>query len=120
MQQEQTHIREMIASQFAQMQSVQHSMQAQTDDLELNRIGVPAVATVLGLVDTGTRINMVPLVRVDLLVERQGLPPYPVTRETMLPVHAYAQAGVGQRVAVSVHPQQPTRVLVRWGHPGQG
>lgn len=101
----------------AQMQQVQLSMQAQTADLELQRTGTPGVATVIGLADTGTRINDQPMVRLSLLVEHSGNPPYPVTREVLLPVHAFAQAGVGQRVSVLVHPQQTDRVLVRWGVP---
>ncbi|GAA2626523.1 hypothetical protein GCM10010399_67540 [Dactylosporangium fulvum] len=102
----------------AQLQHVQHSMEAQTADLELLRTGLPAAATVIGLADTGTRINLQPLVRISLLVEVAGRPPYPVTREVLLPIHASAQAGVGQRVSVLVHPHQPDRVLVRWGVPG--
>ena len=100
---------------MAQMQQIQQSMQAQTDDLELLKTGTPGTATIIGLVDTGTRVNMQPMVRLDLLVEVAGRPPYPVTREVLLPLGASAQAGVGQRVSVMVHPQQADRVLVRWG-----
>ncbi|MFI5915337.1 hypothetical protein [Dactylosporangium sp. NPDC051541] len=102
---------------MAQMQQAQQSLQTQTADLELQRTGTPGAATVLALADTGTRINMVPLVRLTLLVEHGGRPPYPVTTETMLPLHASAQAGVGQRVSVLVDPQRADRVLVRWGVP---
>lgn len=100
---------------MARMQQLQHSMQAQTEDLELLRTGVPGTATIIGLADTGTRVNMQPMVRLDLLVEAADRPPYPVTREVLLPLGASAQAGVGQRVTVLVHPRQPARVLVRWG-----
>ncbi|WP_238010716.1 hypothetical protein KZZ52_39515 [Dactylosporangium sp. AC04546] len=102
---------------MAQMQHVEQQMRAQTADLELVQTGVPAAATIIGLADTGTRVNLEPLVRISLLVEVADRPPYPVTREVMLPLHASAQAGVGQRVSVLVHPQQPDRVLVRWGVP---
>jgi hypothetical protein len=100
---------------MAQMQQVQQSMQAQTEDLELLNTGTPGTATIIGLADTGTRVNMQPMVRLSLLVEVDGRPPYPVDREVILPLHASAQAGVGQRVTVLVHPRQPQRVLVRWG-----
>ncbi|HTJ33425.1 MAG TPA: hypothetical protein VL738_09360 [Dactylosporangium sp.] len=100
---------------MAQMQQMQQSMQAQTADLELLRIGTPGAATIIGLADTGARVNMQAMVRLDLLVEVGDRPPYPVSRETLLPLGAAAQTGVGQRVNVMVHPQQPERVLVRWG-----
>ncbi|MEV0134388.1 hypothetical protein AB0H83_38755 [Dactylosporangium sp. NPDC050688] len=102
---------------MAAMQQAQHSMQAQTADLQLEQTGTPGAATILALFDTGTRINMVPLVRLNLLVEYDGRPPYPVTVETMLPLHASAQAGIGQRVSVKVDPHRADRVLVRWGMP---
>lgn len=102
---------------MAAMQQAQHSMQAQTADLRLEQTGTPGAAMILALFDTGTRINMVPLVRLNLLVEYDGRPPYPVTVETMLPLHASAQAGIGQRVSVKVDPHRADRVLVRWGMP---
>jgi hypothetical protein len=104
-----------MAAGMAQMQQLQRSMEQQTEDLELLRTGTPGEATIIGLADTGARINMVPMVRLNLLVEVQGRPPYPVLLETLLPMHAMAQSGIGQRVKVLVHPQQPARVLVRWG-----
>jgi hypothetical protein len=55
------------------------------------------------------------MVRLSLLVEAGGRPPYPVTCEVLLPLGAGPQAGVGQRVNVLVDPQRPERVLVRWG-----
>jgi hypothetical protein len=104
-----------MAAGMAQMQQMQQSMQRQTEDLELLRIGTPGEATIVGLLDTGARINLTPMVRISLLVEPAGRPPYPVTLETLLPMHAMAQTGIGQRVNVLIHPQQPGRVLVRWG-----
>jgi hypothetical protein len=102
---------------MAQMQHVQQSLQAQTAGLELQRTGTPAVATIIALADTGARINLTPMVRLTLLVEPDGRPPYPVTTETMLPLSASARAGVGQRVSVLVDPQRADRVLVRWDMP---
>lgn len=102
---------------LARMQQAEHSLRAQTADLALEHTGAPGAATILGLADTGTRINTVPLVRLHLLVEQGGRPPYPVTVETMLPLHASAQAGVGRRVSVMVDPHRAERVLVRWGLP---
>jgi hypothetical protein len=104
-----------MAAGMAQMQQMQATMQRQTADLELLRIGTPGEATFVGLADTGARINMTPMVRLSLLVEPAGRPPYPVTLETLLPMHAMAQAGIGQRVKVQIHPRQADRVLVRWG-----
>ncbi|MEV6931173.1 hypothetical protein AB0M46_42710 [Dactylosporangium sp. NPDC051485] len=97
------------------MQQMQQSMQAQTEDLELLRTGTPGAATVIGVADTGARINLQPMVRLDLLVEVDGRPPYPVSREVLLPMGAGPQAGPGQRVAVVVDPARPDRVVVRWG-----
>jgi hypothetical protein len=55
------------------------------------------------------------VVRLGLLVEFGGRPPYPVYTELVLPVEASAQAGVGQRVALMVDPENHDSVLVRWG-----
>jgi len=100
---------------MATMARMQSTLAEQTELLDLERIGVPAVGTIVELTDTGSRINFAPVVRLGLLVEVADRPPYPVTRNVVLPVNASAQAGVGQRVAVLVDPEVPDRVLVRWG-----
>ena len=102
---------------MAQMQQAQHSMQAQTADLELEQTGTPGAATILGLVGHRHADQHGAAGALNLLVEHAGKPPYPVTVETMLPLHASAQAGIGQRVSVKVDPYRAERVLVRWGLP---
>ena len=99
----------------ARMRQMNETLTAQARAQELAQTGVPATASIIELVDTGSRLNFAPVVRVGLLVERADRPPYPVTTETVLP--AGTPAGVGQRVAVLVDPDNDTSVLVRWGQP---
>jgi hypothetical protein len=89
----------------------------QTEALGLTRAGLSATASILGVSDTGTRINDVPLVRLSLLVHCGDRPPYPVHTDALLPVNAWGQCGVGQRVALMVDPENRDSVLVRWGQP---
>lgn len=99
------------------MRQMNQTFAVQAQAQHLAQDGVPATASIIDLTDTGTRLNLAPVVRVGLLVERGDRPPYPVWTETILPVQASAQAGVGQRVAVMVDPADPEKVLVRWGQP---
>ncbi len=102
---------------LARMQQMNQVMAAQTEALELERVGVPATGTVIALTDTGSRLNFNPVVRLSVLVEHGDRPPYPVTKDVILPVQATAQACVGQRVALLVDPADPQQILVRWGQP---
>lgn len=99
------------------MRQMNETLATQARAQDLARTGVPATASIIELVDTGTRLNFAPVIRLGLLVECAGRPPYPVRTETVLPVQAGAQAGVGQRVAVVVDPANHENVLVRWGQP---
>ncbi|HST80855.1 MAG TPA: hypothetical protein VLL08_03825 [Kineosporiaceae bacterium] len=97
------------------MQQLNQTLATQTQAQKLTQTGVAAAGSIIGLTDTGTRINGAPVVRLGLLVEVGGRPPYPVYTELVLPVEASAQAGVGQRVALMIDPENHDNVLVRWG-----
>jgi hypothetical protein len=69
--------------------------------MQLATTGEDARAQVVAARDTGTQINLRPVLEIDLLVMRDGQPPYPATVRQMV---AHAQLGliaVGSTVSVS-------------------
>jgi len=83
----------------------------------LTRAGLVATGSVIEMSDTGARIDDAPLIRLGLLVHCGDRPPYPVHTDVLLPRQTSAQAGIGQRVALMVDPENHDSVLVRWGRP---
>jgi hypothetical protein len=102
---------------MASMQAATAALQRQNAAVDVLRTGIPGTATILSLVDTGTRINDDAMVTLQLLVQTDGRPPYPVSATMTVPFHAGPQAGPGQRVAVMVDRADPQVVVVQWGHP---
>jgi hypothetical protein len=99
------------------MQAATAALQQQTAAMDVLRTGIAGTATILSLVDTGTRINNDAMVTLHVLVQVDGRPPYPVSATMTVPFHAGPQAGPGQRVAVMVDRVDPQIVVVQWGHP---
>ena len=105
----------------AQMRSGMASMQAATAALNqqaaaatVHQTGQPGTATILSVVDTGTRVNHDAMVTLQLLVELPGRPPYPVTTTALIPYLAIARATPGNRVAIAVDPTNPHTVALDW------
>jgi hypothetical protein len=99
------------------LRQLNQTLTPQTRVRGLTRAALAATASILELTDTGTRINGTPLVSLSLLVRCGERPAYPVRTEALLPVQAQDQAGVGQRVALMIDPENRDSVLVRWGQP---
>jgi hypothetical protein len=99
------------------MQAATAALQQQSAAMEVVRTGNAGTATILSLVDTGTRINNDAMVTLQLLVQIDGRPSYPVSATMTVPFHAGMRAGPGQRVAVMVDRADPQVVVVQWGHP---
>ena len=94
------------------MAAAQEMMAQQTAAISLATTGEDATAQVVAARDTGTQINLQPVLEIDLLVMRDGQPPYPATVRQMV---AQAQLGLiaaGSTVTVRVDPANPATVLL--------
>ena len=101
-----------MADGMARMQAANQMLAQQTASVQLATTGEPATAQVIAARDTGTQLNFQPVLEIDLLVTREGQPPYPVTVQQMV---ANAQLGLfapGSTLAVKVDPANPTTVLL--------
>jgi hypothetical protein len=74
--------------------------------------GLPARGTVLNMSATGTRINGVPVMRIQFRVERDGHPPYEASAKQLLDMGARAALVPGAQVPLRVHPQKPTTISI--------
>ena len=69
--------------------------------------GVQGTATILGLEDTGMRVNDNPRVKVTLQIQLPNMAPYQLTKTMVLPMIRMSQVQVGATVGVMVDPTQP-------------
>lgn len=95
----------------AQMRVASAQMQQVTQQAQLSAHGTRASATVTGLRDTGTEVDMVPLTVVEVTVFPVGLPPFPSS--TTVTGHA-ALAGlvVGSQIAIKYDPNDPSTAVL--------
>jgi hypothetical protein len=94
------------------MAAASQMLAQQTVAAQLATTGEVAEAQIVGSRDTGTQINLQPVLELDLLVMRQGQPPYPATVRQMV---ANAQLGLvapGSTVSVRIDPANPATVLL--------
>ena len=101
-----------MADGVARMQAAQNMLAQQTVATQLAIGGEPATAQVLAARDTGTMINMQPVLDIDLLVSREGQPPYPATVSQMIPNAQLGTVTPGATLAVKVDPANPATVLI--------
>jgi hypothetical protein len=101
-----------MANGMAQMQAAQNMLAQHTVATQLAGNGEPATAQVLAARDTGTMINMQPVLEIDLLVSRDGQPPYPATVSQMIPNAQLGTVAPGATLAVKVDPSNPQTVLI--------
>jgi hypothetical protein len=102
-----------MADGMARMQEAQAMMAQQTAATTLATTGEAATAQVLASRDTGSQINMQPIVEVDLLVTRStGGAPYPVTVRQMIPTAQLGLVAPGSTISVRVDPANPSTVLI--------
>lgn len=94
------------------MAAAQDMLAQQTAVAQLVTTGETAEAQVVAARDTGTQINLQPVLEIDLLVMRQGRPPYPATVRQLV---ANAQLGLvapGAMISVRIDPANPSTVLL--------
>lgn len=77
--------------------------------------GIDATATVVAVRQTGSHINLQPVVELDLTVIREGRPPYPVLVRQPMEVHQLAQITPGASLRVKVDPGDPAVVWIAGG-----
>jgi len=102
-----------MADGMERMKAAQELLAQQTAAASLMTTGESATAQVLASRDTGTQINMQPIVEVDLLVTRStGGAPYPATVRQMIPNAQLGLVAPGSTIAVKVDPANPATVLI--------
>jgi hypothetical protein len=79
---------------------------------ELRREGIPGVAVIQSMSETGTEINGQPVMDLELEVRPKGLAVYSV-RKRMLVV--MDEVGVGSEVLIFVDRSDPQELVVDWG-----
>jgi hypothetical protein len=94
------------------MAAAQQMMAQQTTAAQLATTGERADAQVVSSRDTGTQINLQPMLELQLLVMRQGQPPYPATVRQMVPNAQLGLVAPGSTISVWVDPANPSTVLL--------
>lgn len=98
----------------AQMAAAQQVMAQQTAAASAAATGVDATATILAVRQGAGMVNFQPMIAVDLMVSRDGAPPYPVTVEQVIAQTHLARAQAGTSVHVKVDPANPASVWIDW------
>ena len=95
----------------AQMRAATAQMQQMTAQTNLASSGTAATATVVAIRDTGTMVNYMPVVEVDVLVRPDGGVPWPATAVNV--GHARL-AGLSPGVSITVRfdPADPSTVAL--------
>jgi hypothetical protein len=96
------------------MQNANAQLAQQNAAAHLAVTGTPGSAMILNVRDTGTRLNMEPMVELDLLVTVGVQPPYPVTLRSVVPIIGQGRLTPGNVVAVRVDQTQPQLAVVMW------
>ena len=74
--------------------------------------GVPALARITGLRDTGTRVNYQPMIAIQLDVMPKDHPPFTAVADRVLTVIDANAFAVGRMVVVKYDPAHPDRVAI--------
>jgi hypothetical protein len=96
------------------MQNANAQLAQQNAAAHLAVTGTPGSAMILNVRDTGTRLNLEPMVELDLLVTVGVQPPYPVTLRSVVPIIGQGRLAPGNVVAVRVDQTQPQLAVVMW------
>lgn len=76
--------------------------------------GLDGVAQLMEVVQTGTRVNDQPMLRLRMLIEVPGKPPYAVLHNEIVPHIRLAQVQPGVRMRVKVDPGDPRNMAIAW------
>lgn len=88
---------------------------AQADRIDAT--GIAGQATVVGLTQTGMRMNDNPQVEMDLLVDVPGRTPYRATRKEFVPLILLGRLSSGTPLPVKVDAADPSNVIIDWDSP---
>lgn len=99
----------------AAIEATSAMMAQQTAAAGLAASGEPATAQVSSARDTGTLANLQPVVEIDLLIYREGQPPYPATLRQIIPMSQVGRLVPGTQLPVKVDPADPAAVWIDWG-----
>lgn len=86
----------------------------QTAGAQLATTGTPAQLQVTGARDSGTVVNMQPVVELDLLVHPDGGVPYPATVRQTVPLACTGRVVPGSMLTGRVDRSTPTSVWIDW------
>jgi hypothetical protein len=96
------------------MKQANAMIQQQTQAAQLSMNGSPAQLQVTAARDTGTVMNMQPVLSIDLLVMPDAGAPYPVTIEQVVPVASVGRVTPGSMLRGRVDAANPSAVWVDW------
>lgn len=96
----------------SRMAAANEMMAQQTAAANIAATGVDAEAAIVGVRDTGAQVNFQPMCEIDLTVMPDGLPPYPVAVNQVVPMAQLAMLQPGKTVKVKVDPNNPATVFV--------
>jgi len=99
----------------AALEATGEMMARQTAAAGLAESGDSATAQVNAARDTGTVVNMQPVMEIDLLVFVEGQPPYPATLQQIVPLAQVGRLIPGTRLPVMVDRSDPGAIWVDWG-----
>ena len=99
----------------AALEATSEMMAHQTAAAGLAESGDPATAQVNGARDTGTVVNMQPVMEIDLLVFVEGQPPYPATLQQVVPIAQVGRLAPGTRLPVMIDRTDPGAIWIDWG-----
>jgi len=102
-------VKEAMANAQQQMETATESMRAAEGVGDLAERGERATAQVLASRTTKMQVNYSPMLELDLMVFREGKPPYPATTTIS---SAAGMPAAGQTVNVLVDPADPNRVFI--------
>jgi len=80
----------------------------------LANTGTPAQLQVVASRDTGTVINLQPLLELELLVHPQGGVPYPTAIRQAVPMAGVGRVVPGSMLTGRVDPSTPTAIWIDW------
>lgn len=101
---------------MAQMQAGNVMMQQQTEAAMMATQGVDAMATISGVRQTGMQMNLSPVIDVDLMVFRNGIPTPTTVRQAVEQIHL-GRVRIGETVHVKIDAHNPASVWIDWFTP---
>lgn len=100
---------------LAQMRQMNQMLQQQAQATNVATTGAPAQVQITGSRDTGTVMNMQPVLQIDVLVVPDGGVPFPTTLSQVVPMAALPRVVPGASFAGRVDPSTPGAVWIDWG-----